>query len=357
MFKKILIFITITIFTLSCTDNENAIFYYLENEEVEIDHSLNNEISISHMDMDASNNIYIAAGTSAYRYGTSWNGLSFPSGTDFITSLIVFNVSGTEYLFGGFKDGGSFEFWRGNIGADSPTWTQIDDPNNLIDGKQIIRLKELNNRIVAITYQSGNYNIYFSELNGTTFNNTNMPAQTSQILDIIEGAAGAYWAITPTKIYSGPTIDALTTERLLADGDIPNTSDKFRGVHYSAGTNKYYISTDDGQVFESLDNNGNNWNASDTKDVSNKNVPFALFAEINGNILVGTFGYGYYEMIGGSVDNLNRLGEFTSADLYDGVVVDFYINGNTCYFLTAGSGLWRNTYTIADGWGSDWEHE
>ena len=351
MFKKILIFITITIFTLSCTDNENAIFYYLENEEVEIDHSLNNEISISHMDMDPAYTIYIAAGPSAYRYGTSWNGLRFPSGTDFITSLIVFNVSGTEYLFGGFKDGGSFEFWRGNIGADSPTWTQIDDPNNLIDGKQIIRLKELNNRIVAITYQSGNYNIYFSELNGTTFNNTNMPAQTSQILDIVEGPVGPnrFMATTFTTIFSGPTISSMNTTEYS-----PNKGN-LRGIYYTTTYSKYYISNNDGRVYESLDKI--NWTSSETQDVSNKNVPFALFAEINGNILVGTFGYGYYEMIGGSVDNLNRLGEFTSADLYDGVVVDFYINGNTCYFLTAGSGLWRNTYTIADGWGSDWEHE
>ena len=45
MFKKILFLIIIIIFAFACTDNENAIFYYLENEEPEIDDSLNNEIS------------------------------------------------------------------------------------------------------------------------------------------------------------------------------------------------------------------------------------------------------------------------------------------------------------------------
>ncbi len=354
MFKKILIFITITIFTLSCTDNENAIFYYLENEEVEIDHSLNNEISISHMDMDPAYNIYIAAGPSAYRYGTSWNGLRFPSGTDFITALTVFDPPGAppERLYGGFMDGSSYEFWSGNIGTNSPLWTEIDDLGNFIDGKQITRLKVLDSNLVAITFDGSGWNIYYS-IDGTTFADTGIPAQGSQIFDIVEGPVGPgpnrFMATTSTTIFSGPTISSMNTTEYS-----PNKGN-LRGIYYTTTYSKYYISNNDGRVYESLDKI--NWTSSETQDVSNKNVPFALFAEINGNILVGTFGYGYYEMIGGSVDNLNRLGEFTSADLYDGVVVDFYINGNTCYFLTAGSGLWRNTYTIADGWGSDWEHE
>jgi hypothetical protein len=74
---------------------------------------------------------------------------------------------------------------------------------------------------------------------------------------------------------------------------------------------------------------------------------------------VGTLGYGYYEMQNGDVNSIKRLGEFTSSDLYDGWVTGFHINDsiNTCYFMTAGSGLWFNTYTQATGWGPHWQRE
>ncbi len=354
MFRKILLFLIITIFIFSCTDHENAIFYYLENEEEEIDRSLNNELSISHMDIDASDNLYIAAGTSNYiRRGTTWNRLSFPSGTDLSTALVVIDPAVVLLpvgIYGGFLDGSSPRFYSStDLGSTTPNWTEIVDP--LLTGKQIVRLKVINDAIFAITFDDGYYNIYFST-NGTTFQNTNIGNQSSKIFDIVYDGA-EYWAITETQIYTGLR-NNLTSKNVSEYSDI---TDDFRGVYYSVFYNKYYISNNNGKVFSSP--NGNNpWTESSTMKVSNDPVKFTLLSEVDGNILLGTVGNGYYEMIGGSISSLSRLDEFTSADLYGGWVLDFVINGNMVYFLTAGSGLWSNTYYIgATGWGDNWVHE
>jgi hypothetical protein len=347
MLKKIFINLILILLIFSCTDNENGIFYYLENEEEEKDDTLNNEITITHLAIDYNGYIYVTAGTSIYMLTTNWYSINYPAGTGFCSALVIYN----NIMYGGFIDGSRGELWATtNFGTNGPIWTELSDSNNLITGKQILRLKIIGSYLVATTYNDGNYNLYYSN-DGSTFNYTNLPQQNTEILDIITDGSN-YWAVTDDYIYlSAGGINNFSA----AYTNPPVTADNYTGIYFSANYGSYYIATDDGQIFQSFD--AVTWTPSNTQKVSGTSVTFTLFSEINRNILVGTRGYGYYEMTDGNIGSIDRLDEFTSSDLYEGWVTDFYISGNTCFFLTSGSGLWHNTYTEASGWGEDWYRE
>lgn len=356
MFKKILVILIIVIFTLSCTDNEYGIFYYLENEEEEIDDTLNNELTITHVDIyTPSGSIYVAAGTSAYIKTGSWHRLNMPSGKDYCSALVISNISGSDLLYGGFYN----ELWStANFDTGSPAWSEITDPD--INGKQIIKLKEVNGNIVVVTFNGSIFDVYYSSTGAiNSFESTGILGLGTPVLDIIyDNYNNDYWAITKDNIYkslSGINDLTIYTHNI-------STSDDFTGIYYSSNYNnpvgKFYVATNNGKVYESTDGfvNAVNLKLKDGISVSGNNVPFTLISEINGNILVGTYGYGYYEMTNGDVNSIVRLSDFTSSDLYDGWVTGFKVNVNTCYFLTGGSGLWFNTYASGE-WGSDWQRE
>ena len=85
--------VTLAAVLISCSNQEFAIFYYIENEREQKDESLENELSILSM-VKAGTFYYIAAGGEIFRRDETddeWDSVKFPSQADYCTALTLFN--------------------------------------------------------------------------------------------------------------------------------------------------------------------------------------------------------------------------------------------------------------------------
>ena len=86
--------VTLIAILISCSNQEFAIFYYVENEREQKDESLENELSIlSMVKEDVSDIYYIAAGGKIFRRHESddnWDSVKFPSQAEYCTALTLF---------------------------------------------------------------------------------------------------------------------------------------------------------------------------------------------------------------------------------------------------------------------------
>jgi hypothetical protein len=315
---------------------------------------------------------YIAAGGKIFRRHVSadnWDSVRFPSGADYCTALALFDLD--DMLYAGFLEGSrTFRFYRGNRSQD-PNWQRITDSR--IDGKQVIRAEVITgagatDQLFVITFDDSVYSLYWSD-DGTAYEDGILD-ESSMIRNVTYNSAGPqfYWVISDDSIYTrsvDPLIPGLFDPK--DSGELPEDNGGYRGIHYSAIHGNYYVSTRDGVILSSSD--GTSWDPSQTQTVTGKDVPFWFFGEVDNrpapsksNVIVGTVGFGFYEMPDGSVDSLDRMSEFIATELYYGWVTGFYIDygGATplVFAHTAGSGLWNNVYTFnPDQWGEDWTWE
>ncbi|HUV07152.1 MAG TPA: hypothetical protein VMX75_05445, partial [Spirochaetia bacterium] len=128
---------------LTCSNQEYAIFYFVENEKEQVDNSLDNNLSILSM-VKSGSEYFIAAAGSMYTRSEGddvkeWDHVDFPSGADYCTAMAFFDDGGGGKIYAAFlMDNGSFALFRGNP-AKSPGWTEIMDPK--VRDRQIIRLE------------------------------------------------------------------------------------------------------------------------------------------------------------------------------------------------------------------------
>ncbi len=356
------------ILLVSCSNQEFAIFYYIENEEEQKDDSLENELSIISMVKDGSF-YYIAAGGDIFRRmdtSDNWDALNFPSGADYCTALTLFNGK----LYAGFLEGAStFRFYEGTPAID-PNWQRLTDPK--IDGKQVIRAEVITGsgpteQLFVITFDNEKYSLYWKTA-VSAFEDGILDA-SSMIRNITYNPAGPqfYWVISDDSIYTksaDPLIPGVFDSK--PEIELPLENGGYRGIYYSTIHNKYYVSTLEGVVLSSSD--GNTWESSDNQSVAGQDVQFWFFGEVDNrpalsesNVIVGTVGYGIFEMPDGEVSNLDRMSEFIATELYYGWVTGFFTDydGATplVFVCTAGSGLWRNEYAFPGEWGENWSWE
>jgi hypothetical protein len=332
---------------LSCSDSEFAIFYFIENETPQQDLSLENNLSISSMARQGTA-YYIAAGGAIWTRNVAediWKRVSLPSSAQVCTALAVY----ASKLYAGFMlTNGSFAFYQAPAGL-NPSWTEELDA--AVAGKQIIRLKYLNppDRLAVFTEDAGSFELL---IYNAGYTDSGIPVQTTAISDVTYDGAN-YWATLAEKVYTGtPPLGEKPA------GELPaSLSGTYTGVHYSSALTRYYLATSEGVIHQSDD--GTNWSASDVAEVGGENVPFSFFNEIGNNILAGTLGYGFYETPGGDItdpDYPARSEIISAVDLYAGWVTGFFIDAQKVFVLTAGSGLWQNSYS-AGAWQGDWVHE
>ncbi|MBN2535880.1 MAG: hypothetical protein JXB88_23570 [Spirochaetales bacterium] len=354
---RILILICILFSLLSCGD-ERSIFWTIIKARKEKDNSLDNTLSIVAMTEDGTN-YYISAGGSIWWQEMSleddqWKKVKFPGKGVLCTALASFGSS----LYAGFilDNGDERLFTTTNPTAKSPDWTNVTD--TLVTDKQIIKLMQANSLLfISVQEQDSNYSLYY--YNGADFFSIhdNVTDKSKPILDI--GWNGSvYWTISGSKIYElNASLDsAVEIDSIDSDGD-------FTSVLYQDSSGDYYVSSEKGNIYIY---DGSEWHylgKDDLVEIGGKVVAFTDLAEVNGNILIGTQGYGFFETRSGSLDDLDRAGEkddmdsILSSDLYTSHVLSLYETAtNRVFFCTGGNGLYHNTYN-GEKWAKDWIHE
>ena len=356
---KLLSTLFLVFLLFGCSENEFGIFYFIENETAQLDYSLENRISVTSM-CKADDDYYISAGGSMWTRNVKeveWDSVRFPDDAVGCTAMTLF---GSELFAGFVMIDDSFAMFRAAPKL-NPSWDRIS--NAVVENRQILWLKVVNSRLFLSTEKSGDYDLFYT-LTGDedSLENTGIPTQTVSINDVTWDGS-EYLAVVGADIYHGLPG---TMEEPHPDG--PTINGLLRGIYYTDRygddpPGKYYLATDGGKVYSS-DNNFESWISTDSFSHLGTPVRFTTFSEIDGNILLGSIGFGFYEMHDGEIkdtdDSLSRLTEFTASELYNGSVVGFYVDEetdpSTLFALTIGSGLWHSTFNQSDEW-NEWIHE
>jgi hypothetical protein len=337
--------IIISLLMVACMAEEYSVFWSIHLTEKEIDSSLDNELTIESMTNDG-DYYYIATGGSMWKKSVTapteeaWEKVSLPQKGAICTGMTLF--SGDLYA--------GFIFNNGTTGlyktaTDPINWGIVNNSD-----MQIQKLMVVNGELfISLMYSSGDsykFGLYY--LNGTDYQPTSIIDKYLPVKNIIL-VGTTYWVISGNKVFSGTdpgSLEEVTTDPLYDESD-----NKYEGIHYSAGS-IYYLSANNGKIYRSSDTI--NWDSSDVKKVTNKTVKFTEFAEVNGNILVGTTAFGFYQMPGGTLESLERI-DLLSSELDRSHVMRFHVDGDKVFFCTATDGLYSNSYN--GEWLGSWIHE
>lgn len=346
MKKFVVLILLLLLFVMTSCQNENSLFWAVTNAVKQIDNSLDNDLTIQDMVSDGSN-YYLASFGTMWKKSVSaasadeWTEISLPDGADYCTALEYDSANSLLYL-GVFMENGSGALF--SSGDDGSTWTKIPD----YDGYQILDLWDVNNQLLVSDFDpSLGTNMYSLSFCDGNRNVTGVNNVASPVIGVVYDTAN-YYVLLKNTVYGAGDLASLST-----GVNKPDTTDKFQDIFYSSG-GTYYISTDNGRVYSSSD--FSTWTSSDVQSIYSVNVSFLGFGEVNGNVLVGTSNYGFFQMKDGNVSSLERPGELLNSDMYYFYVKRFYVNGNKVFFITGSKGLFFNTYD-GSSWGENWTWE
>ncbi|UCF98596.1 MAG: hypothetical protein JSV89_03440, partial [Spirochaetaceae bacterium] len=182
--------------------------------------------------------------------------------------------------------------------------------------------------------------------NGTTYTGTEVTFDAVSPINVpitdVEDQAGTLWVIAGPMLYSG-SLGSLTT--VLPGPTNPGTY-PFGGLLY---TTKLYVSNKDGELWSY---NGA-WAGPTSIDVDGEAVRFTRFVDVTAvstDVIVGTEGTGYYELIGGDETNTVRRPDYNISGLYKGAINSFFFDTaeSSLFACTTGAGLWRANYTAGE---------
>ena len=165
-------------------------------------------------------------------------------------------------------------------------------------------------------------------------------------------AFGEYWVTVGDQVYRGRTLDELAPADRQPDG-----SGGYRGV-FRAERSWLYVADKNGHIHSSGD--GETWNSAriEPPAAGADSVPLTRFTEIDGTILVGTEGFGFYQFPDGQPDRAVRGARITS-QLYEAHITGFaqFGDGNIVFAATAVAGLSSIEVDEADGKFGTWDWE
>ena len=322
-----------------CSDNEQAIFFFIENEEKQVDYSLPNETTIlgmARVTIALDDHYFASSGGALWRRKITendWTQLPRPAGAGWCTALVAFPFDGKLYA------GGLAGLYTA-APAVSPVWTSVAAAGS----DQIVALfAPGGGSMFAVTFDGSAYGL-LSSADGSTWGTAGLAGLSRPITQVTWDGAVTYYAVVGQAIYSGPAgaVTNAQTPPSLASGDW------FEGIHWANA--RLYLATNQGMAFS-----GSPVSWTDTKDLGGSGVGLHRIRSVGSNVLFGTYEDGFY-FTGASLDvtALTRIPDFTATELYNGQVIDFYDDGSTVFALTAGSGLWRADWTTE--W-SSWIHE
>ena len=357
---------------LSCTEGQYAVFYTIENEKKISDNpSLPNNITVTHF-VELGNTLYVSAGAMWARSSTladasvEWKRIENSLGEAMCNGLVVFSTELVAAFFSR-DEQGSTGLYRAtptaDLGADAaPTlqWSEV----SLFQGKQVVWLSVVggSDLLVCVAETASTsptvitYALYASQ-DGSTFSGPILQSLTGAVSDATHDGTN-YWIVSGNKVYTGPALSAGSVQETTVASEVQGYS----GVLHSSDYSAVYLSTQQGRVYR-RQVGSSEWTSSEQVLVSAKAIPFTRMLVAADRILVGTEGYGYYEVIGGDVAALHRFSNITSVDFYAGIILRFHrsvLEGQEVIFAcTSGAGLWRGTYSTATSGTatSEWNRE
>lgn len=359
--KKTLLACIVILVIFSCSDYQQAIFYTIENETPITDNPLPNDITIFTI-VKTSNAYYISSG-SMWKKSTEdseaqWQELeNVTDSLDLCNDLVFFNGN----LYGAFFSASenTYGFYMTATASTDLSWESANDTR--VKDKQIVFLKQLDGThlFVGTAEQSQvnpnliAYSLY-SSTDGIDFTNIVLDSIPNPVLDI-EFDGASYWVITNNTVYSGTDLSSLEVKQPTS---VQAGAPGYRGVLFSSVFSALYISTSSGLIHQY---SSGNWTVSPTTEVSSKAIPFTKMSEIPNGLIVGTAGYGYFEIVGGDINSIQRFAGITKTDLYHGIILEFLVvtadSTTSVYACTSGNGLWLGKYTDNIDAAPEWNRE
>ena len=365
--------ITLLLMVLAgCNVGNNAIFYTLEHEEKIIDNTLPNNIAVMGIVRDG-DYYYAAAGaiyraTVTERSNNGWKLIeSFDTGgtSPGLCNRLVLFSGNNQYYASFFKDDASGNINYGLYSASSlsasVTWNGPLGTDSDIKSKQVTGIYDVNGNLIVTVYNNANrgYDLYYSS-DGISFSKVTFGGVTGSLTENITDVAyfgSKFWVVSGSRIFNGTSISSLS-ELANYPSDV-TASAEYEGIYASTAFSKtlLYLSDNMGEIFTSSD--GVSWTKSPDSPVkvSSNSVPFGKFVQVSNDLLlVATKGYGFYKIT--QTNSLTRFSDNTKANLYNGVILGFYIDttDSNIFIYTAGSGLWSNTLAgISDDKSWKWE--
>lgn len=345
------ILIIIIILFITCTYERHSVFWAVIEDRPELNLNLDDDLSIIGMTDDGTD-YYVATAGSLWKRPISGNDsaetdqwISFSRPEDAVNCLAFTGHDSGIYASFMLSDN-TFGLYRGEM-AEDPAWTAVTDTDVQGAGIQVTNLFSVNNTLFAsIMINSTSHSLFY--LDGTDFIATGIQGAGKPVTSVTWDNT-YFWAVAGDQVYRDPAPD-----NFQAFSNLPETEENeyFYALYFSANNNTYYLSLNNGLVYASTDPD-TDWPENSGEQIINEvNINFTVIAEIDSNILVGTTRKGFYQTKDGDITILERHEDELISDINQSSILNFYIDEseNTVFFLTIGYGLYRNTYTEADGW-------
>ena len=309
---------------VACEPNVPGIYHTLATESERDNRNLDDNLTVS-ATAEWAGNYYVAAhGLWSRPTGRdSWQQVRRPPPGSVELPVLAMAQSGGTLCVG--TESGVY---HAAANPESPSWQQAAG----ISG-QILRLFAIpggDGEILAIVHGDG---LYVSD-DCRDFDPVPLPDATSgRPYDAFHDGVN-YWLTVGGRIYSGT--DLRTLER---EAGAPEQSD-YRGI-WCLEAGNCYIANRDGEIYNSQARY--NWEPLEQiepPDDDASAVPLTLFIAIDGQILIGTEGYGFYQFGVQDRDLSNvRRGPRSTSQLYRAHITVFARHGGLVFAGTAGGGL------------------
>jgi hypothetical protein len=332
-----------------------GILYTLATEHPRDNHNLPDELTVTAV-VSADGHYYVAAGGMWRRphAGDTWQEVSRPAPDvpgDEAEELLVLGLAASgDTLCAGTERG---LFYAG-AGA-SPEW----QPLAVAAAEQVLRVFTIpgSREILAITQPQEDrtaYRVYQSSDHCVSF----LPVTplnedvAGRLFDAVY-AFGEYWVTVGDRVYRGATLAGLDVAEEQPDG-----AGRYRGVFLNDARDRLYVADENGNIH--WRGRAGTWNSAriEPPAAGADSVPLTRFTEIDGTILVGTEGFGFYQFPDGQPDRAVRGARITS-QLYEAHITGFArFDGRKIVFAaTAVAGLSSIDVDEADGNFGTWDWE
>ena len=384
IFRYLLLLSAAAVIISACDYQAGGLFYSIEQESEIINGTLEDNISVFAM-ARSTNYHFIAAGELMYRKADAAETVKwiadYPDGAgEYLCRSIVINGSD---LYAVFYNTGATDYMtvRADVSAFEAnpsgglSWgSELDFTDPDIEGKTVIDLAAAGGMIFMLTREDTNiYSLYSAPSAGFGASSPDVEEIASELTSISElkadyDAAGAeYWIIAGNKLFTGDgtALGTNSNETALVEA----ASDDIKGNGFggvlcaetdstAAGT-EVYLTTEEGVM---LIRSAGSWST-----ISNQyDEDTGLFQPLYGlshfsdgdqiDVILAASESGYYEMdLNDAVDsrtfvspeltdtNLTEYIQYSSIDLSESIVLDFFVDSDRVYALGYNAGLWKNS--------------
>ena len=347
----------------SC-DNFAGIYYTVATEEETVDNTLENDLSVTDLVVDATNNYYFAAAGLVFARPTGagsdeWAAITSDFSDGKSGGLVTALGSDTTNLYAGFVfDDDSAGLYTTTLAAIdtssgvSITWTPVGTVTD-----QVVRIMFVDSTLFITTATPDGGDGPFTYDTWAGFVQIAGLTGTDNPVTSITHDGARFWATAGPTVYSdGSTNDATAIAEVALTG--PSSIFGYGGIVYDSTAATLYLSNRDGRLYSSTDSGANwsEWPVDGPLTVGGDPVAFTEPLVADQQVLIGTRGDGYYTVTNDILDddNVTRFDEFTS-ELYGAAIERFVLDGSVVFACTAGLGLWQAPVSV-DTLG-EWVHE